>query len=235
MQLSDHSYCAGSTSHVAHTSTAACSRTLTPPATRPPLQTSLICEVVLCYETASTLIMREVLKPADNPRHMAIVNSHGDSVAKHLAQCAVIKKEPGAAEAKAKGKSKAGKAKRSMGPPSSTLGTAGTAGAAGAATQGTAAGAGTQEGQGSENLAPEGSQAGGSTQQTAVKQEGAGGSRSKRAKGTEGVDVCTQPMEVDGSVVQPDEFALCDLSQADNVPGWSVHKRPAEPVEELDV
>jgi hypothetical protein len=69
-----------------------------------------------------------------------------------------------------------------------------------------------------------------------VKQEPAAArpKRVKREAGGGADPAGPSQMEVDGRAVAEDEYALCDLSQAENVPGWSVHKRQAQPVEELE-
>ncbi len=207
-----------------------------------PAQTTLIREVVLRYETAGTLVLRDVLRPAHVPAHAALVRQHGDSVAKHLAGLA-CKADPDAAGAENRPPEGGGPGGGAPPPPGApkrpkrSLVCCCAACAASLArllqrplagnphSHAAAAGEGTQ-------------QEGADTQQTqaAVKQEPAAG-RPKRVKREAGGEDAGEaaPMQVDGRAVREDEYALCDLSQADNVPGWTVHKRQAQPVEELEV
>jgi hypothetical protein len=66
--------------------------------------------VELRYETAGTLVLREVLRPAQVPAHAALVRQHGDSVAKHLAglACKACKADPDAAPKGGRGGAAAG-------------------------------------------------------------------------------------------------------------------------------
>jgi hypothetical protein len=207
--------------------------------------------VPICYETAGTLVLREVLRPAQVPQHMALVRQHGDSIAKHLAGLS-CKANPDAAAAKGKRGTAATAAGAENQPPEGArrppLPAPGPScwaarsvparlrkqPQAGPNARAAAAGAGTQEDEEEERGGEEeeGEEVGGS-QQPAVKQE-AGAGRPKRAKREGSGEAGMAPL-VGGRRVGRGEYALCDLSQADPAPGWSVHKRLAEPAEEVEV